>query len=301
LTSLRVQSPAIPLSPAAAAIAVVLCISWGLNQVAIKLAIPEIPPLVQAAFRSTFGVMLVLVWARWRGLSLTKADGTLVPGILAGVLFAAEFVLIYRGLLWTPASRASVFLYSAPFFVVLGAHWLLPAERFDLLQWIGLLLSFAGLVLAFGVRSPGGEAHEWVGDVMLLAAGAAWGATTLLIKGTPLASVSSEKVLLYQLIISAPIMALCAHLSGEQVLATPSALAVGALLYQTVWVVALTYIAWFALIQRYSASRLSAFTFLVPIFGVAAGHLVLGEALTAPFAAAAALVVAGLVLANRPR
>jgi drug/metabolite transporter (DMT)-like permease len=189
-----------------------------------------------------------------------EADGTLLPGIVAGVLFAVEFLLIYRGLVWTTASRASVFLYSAPFFVVIGARWFIPGDRFDPLQWLGLLLSFAGLVVAFGVPTPGGEPREWIGDIMLLVAGAAWGATTLVIKATNLASAPSEKILLYQLIISAPILALGAHLSGERVLAPPSALAVGSLLYQTVWVVALTYIAWFALIQRYSASRLSAFT-----------------------------------------
>ncbi len=290
-----------PLPPLAAALAVVLCLSWGFNQVAIKVALPEIPPLIQAAFRSTLGALIVLAWARLRGLNLMQADGTLLPGIIAGLLFAFEFLLIYRGMVWTAASRASVFLYTAPFFVVIGARWCIPGERFDRVQWIGLLLSFVGIVVAFGVPTPAGEPRQWIGDGMLLAAGAAWGATTLVIKATGLVRVSSEKVLLYQLLISAPVLAFCAHLSGERVLAPPSALAVGALLYQTVWIVALTYIVWFALIQRYSASRLSAFTFLTPLFGVAAGHLVLGESLTATFAAAAALVVIGLVLVNRPR
>jgi drug/metabolite transporter (DMT)-like permease len=290
-----------PLPPIAAALAVALCLSWGFNQVAIKIALPEVPPLIQAAFRSTLGALIVVFWARLRGLNLMAADGTLLPGLIAGVLFAFEFLLIYRGLVWTAASRASVFLYTAPFFVVIGARWLLPGDRFDALQWIGLLLSFAGIVVAFGVPTSGGEPREWIGDGMLLAAGAAWGATTLVIKATSLARASSEKVLLYQLIISAPILAFCAHLSGERVVAAPSALAVGSLLYQTVWIVALTYIAWFALIQRYSASRLSAFTFLTPLFGIAAGHVVLGESVTATFAAAAALVVLGLVLVNRPR
>jgi drug/metabolite transporter (DMT)-like permease len=290
-----------PLPPLAAALAVVLCLSWGFNQVAIKVALPEIPPLIQAAFRSTLGALIVLAWARLRGLNLMQADGTLLPGIIAGLLFAFEFLLIYRGMVWTAASRASVFLYTAPFFVVIGARWCIPGERFDRVQWIGLLLSFVGIVVAFGVPTPAGEPRQWIGDGMLLTAGAAWGATTLVIKATGLVRVSSEKVLLYQLLISAPVLAFCAHLSGERVLAPPSALAVGALLYQTVWIVALTYIVWFALIQRYSASRLSAFTFLTPLFGVAAGHLVLGESLTATFAAAAALVVIGLVLVNRPR
>ena len=230
-----------------------------------------------------------------------EPDGTLIPGVAAGLLFGLEFILIFRGLLWTDASRASLFIYTAPFFVVIGSRWLLPGDRFDGWQWLGLALSFAGIAVAFGVPVPGADAQALLGDLMLLLAGAAWGATTLVIKASSLARASYEKTLFYQLIVSAPMLALCAELIGERVAAPPSALAVGSLLYQTFWVVGVTYLAWFALILRYSASRLSVFTFLTPLFGIAAGHLVLGEPLTPAFAAAAALVVVGLVLVNRPR
>jgi drug/metabolite transporter (DMT)-like permease len=290
-----------PLDGAATALVIVLCLSWGFNQVAIKLALPEIPPLIQAAFRSTFGALVVALWARSRGVKLMEADGTLVPGIAAGLLFALEFILIFRGLMWTDASRASLFIYTAPFFVVIGSRWLLPGDRFDRWQWLGLLLSFAGMAVAFGVPMPGADPRALLGDLMLVGAGVAWGATTLVIKASSLARASYEKTLLYQLIVSAPVLALCAQFAGERVTATPSMLATGSLIYQTFWIVGFTYLAWFALVLRYSASRLSAFTFLTPIFGVAAGHLVLGEPLTPGFALAVALVVAGLVLVNRPR
>jgi drug/metabolite transporter (DMT)-like permease len=290
-----------PLDAMAAAVAVVLCLSWGFNQVAVKLALPEIPPLIQAAFRSTFGALIVVAWARARGVKLMEPDGTLIPGIVAGILFGLEFLLIYRGLVWTSASRASLFIYTAPFVVVIGARWLLPGDRFDRWQWTGLLLSFAGMLVAFGVPTPGGDRYQLIGDLMLVLAGAAWAATTLLIKATRLVRVPYEKMLLYQLIVSAPMLALCAQVFGERVVEPPSAVALGSLLYQTVWVVAVTFLAWFALIQRYSASRLSVFTFLTPLFGIAAGHMVLGDPLTPAFALAALLVVAGLVLVNRPR
>jgi drug/metabolite transporter (DMT)-like permease len=231
-------------------------------------------------------------------VKLMEPDGSLVPGVIAGVLFGLEFLLIYRGLVWTSASRASLFIYTAPFIVVIGARWLLPGDHFDRWQWAGLLLSFAGMVVAFGVPTPGGNPHELIGDLMLVLAGAAWAATTLVIKATRLVRVSYEKTLLYQLIVSAPMLALCAQVAGERVVEPPSAVALGSLLYQTVWV---TFLAWFALIQRYSASRLSVFTFLTPLFGIVAGHVVLGDPLTPAFALAAGLVVAGLVLVNRPR
>jgi drug/metabolite transporter (DMT)-like permease len=290
-----------PLDAAAAALVLALCVSWGFNQVAVKLALPDIPPLIQAAFRSTFGTFLLLGWMRLRGVKLMEPDGTLVPGIVAGLLFAFEFLLIFRGLVLTSASRASLFIYTAPFFVVIGARWFLPGDRFGRSQWLGLALSFAGMVVAFGAPAPGADMRTLIGDLMLLLAGAAWGATTLVVKATSLVRAPYEKTLLYQLIVSAPVLALGAEVVGERVVEQPSTLAVGSLLYQTLWVVGVTYLAWFALIQRYSASRLSAFTFLTPLCGVAAGHLVLGDPITPGFAVAVALVVAGLVLVNRPR
>lgn len=290
-----------PLDALAAALALVLCLSWGINQVAVKLALPEIPPLIQAAFRSTFGALVVVAWARLRGVKLMEADGTLVPGLVAGLLFGLEFLLIYRGLVWTGASRAVLFLYVAPFLVVIGARWLLPGDRFDRWQWLGLTLSFVGMVVAFGVPTPDTDAWTLLGDLMLVGAGAAWAATTLVIKASKLVRVAFEKTLLYQLIVSAPMLAFCAHALGERVVAPPSAVALGSLVYQTFWVASFTFLAWFALVQRYSASRLAVFTFLTPLFGVAAGHIVLAEPITPAFAIAAVLVVAGLVLVNRAR
>jgi drug/metabolite transporter (DMT)-like permease len=135
---------------------------------------------------------------------------------------------------------------------------------------------------------------------MLLGAGAAWGATTLLIKASALNRISAEKTLLYQLVVSAPLLGLGALVFGEHIDVMPSAVALGAFAYQNV-VVSVTFAMWFALIVRYSAARLSAFTFLAPLFGVAAGHLVLNEPLTPAFAVAVVFVAGGILLVNRPR
>jgi len=289
-----------PLDALAIAVTVALCLTWGFNQVAVKLAIHDIPPLIQSAVRSVAAALLVAAWAKLRGIPLLKRDGTLWAGIAAGTLFAIEFLLIYRGLLFTTATRAVLFIYLAPFFVVIGARWLIPGDHFHLSQWLGLLLSFAGIAVAFGLPTPAADPSQMIGDVMMVGAALGWAATTLTIKASALNRVSAEKTMLYQLVVSAPLLALAAWAFGEHLDTTPSALALGALAWQAIWVVSVTYVIWFALIVRYSASRLSAFTFLTPLFGVAAGHLVLDEPLTLPFALAVALVAAGLVLVNRP-
>ncbi len=299
--SSALRSASRPLDASAAALVVLLCLSWGFNQVAVKLAIPDIPPLIQGAIRSGIAALLVVAWARLRGIPLLSRDGTLMAGLMAGALFGLEFILVFRGLLWTSASRAVLFLYAAPFFVVLGARLFLPADRFSLAQWFGLAISFTGIAVAFGVPVPAADPRQLVGDMMMLAAAVAWAATTLVIKASALNRVSAEKTLLYQLVVSAPMMALAAAVSGESLPGMPSVLALGALAYQTVWVAGITYVLWFALIRGYSASRLSAFSFLTPLFGVAAGFLVLNEPITPAFALASALVAAGLILVNRPR
>ena len=287
-----------PLDAVAALIMLALTLSWGLNQVSVKLALPEIPPFIQATVRSIGAFVVVALWARWRGVSFSLRDGTLAGGIAAGVLFGVEFLLIFPGLQFTAASRATLFIYTAPFVVALGASILL-GEKLRAVQWIGLLCSFAGLVVAFGVPDASGG-KQLIGDIMMIGAGVAWGATTLVIKGTALRTAPPEKVFAYQIGVSIPLLALGILIAGERMTAMPSAWSLGWLAYQTFWVVSLTFLVWFAMVQRYSPSRLSAFTFLTPLFGVASGHFVLGEPISWAFGAAVALVIAGLVLVNRP-
>jgi drug/metabolite transporter (DMT)-like permease len=289
-----------PLDAASMALVVLICLTWGFNQPAIKLAIHDVPPLIQCAIRTSVSIPIVWAWMRWRGLRLTEHDGTLAPGLIAGALFGLEFLLIYRGLLYTTASRAVLFIYLAPFFVVLGSRIVLPGDRFNLMQWAGLLLAFVGMVVAFGVPAPASSPDQLIGDLMMAAAALSWAATTLLIKTSALSRIAPEKTLLYQIGVCVPIVALGALVFGERITAMPGAVALGSLAYQTV-VVGTTFSLWFALIVKFSASRLSAFTFLTPLFGVAAGHLVLGEPLTPAFAVAVLLVAAGLILVNRPR
>ena len=289
-----------PLDAVATALMVVLCLSWGLNQVAIKLALPEIPPMTQGALRSLGALPVVLIMARLRGVPLTARDGTLGAGLLAGALFGLEFICIYAGLVWTTASRGVVFVYTGPFFIALGARLFLH-ERLVPLQWGGLALSFLGIVVAVGAPDPTVDTSVLVGDALLIAGGAFWGATTLIIKGTSLARVAAEKTTIYQLAVSALMLAVGAAVLGERVPRMPGVVALGSLAYQTIWVLAITFTVWFALVVKYSASRLAALSFLTPLFGVAAGHFIAGDPLTPTFAVAVVLVVAGLVLVNRPR
>jgi drug/metabolite transporter (DMT)-like permease len=288
-----------PLSPGAVALMLMLCLSWGFNQIAIKLALPDIPPMLQATIRSAGALPVLLLIARARGVKLFASDGTLGAGLFAGLLFGVEFVLIYRGLLLTSASRAVVFLYVAPFFVALGSYQFL-GERLRASQWGGLALSFAGVALAIGVPQANVDTKVLFGDLMIVAGGGLWAATTLIAKGTRLRFAAPEKALGYQVALSIPILGFAAWISGETMTRVPGTLALSLLAYQAIWVVGLTFLLWFALVKSYSASKLSAFTFITPLFGVVASYFIMHDTLTPVFGAAALLVIAGLYLVNRP-
>jgi drug/metabolite transporter (DMT)-like permease len=294
-----ISSAGRPLTPGAVALMLMLCLSWGFNQIAVKLALPDIPPMLQATIRSSGALVVLFLIARLRGVKLFERDGTLGPGLLAGVIFGVEFVLIYRGLLLTSASRAVVFLYTAPFFVAFGSYVFL-GERLRASQWGGLALCFAGVALAIGVPQADVDARMLLGDLLVIAGGALWAATTLLVKATALLKAPAEKGLGYQVALSVPILGFAAWISGETLTRVPGPLALSLMVYQAVWVVGLTFLIWFALVKTYSASKLSAFTFITPLFGVVASYFIMHDTLTPVFGAAALLVIAGLYLVNRP-
>ncbi len=283
-----------------------LCAVWGFQQVAIKGANVSFPPMLQAGIRSTIATILVWIWTRSRGIVLFRRDNTLASGLLAGVLFGGEFVCIFLGLSLTSATRMVVFLYTAPCFMALGLHLYVPGEKLRRVQWMGIALAFGGIALAFadGFLHPNPDsASTWrgtAGDALGVLGGLFWAATTVVIRASPLARASASKTLLYQLGVSAIVLLALAFALGQTHVNTVTVTAIASLAYQVIVVAFLSYLTWFWLLTRYMASRLSVFSFLTPIFGVAFGVVLLGESLTTRFMIASALVVIGIGLVNAP-
>jgi drug/metabolite transporter (DMT)-like permease len=276
---------------------------WGLNQVAAKVALTEVPPLIQAAIRSLGASVLVVAWAQWRGIRLFARDGTLGGGLLAGILFAAEFASVFIGLQFTTASRMVVFLYLAPFIVALGMPFIAKSEALKPLQLVGLAAAFAGVAWAFaeGFTRPAAGEHQWLGDALGLFAGVCWAATTLTVRATPLTSASAEKTLLYQLVVSGVALALGAAFTSQHMPASLSPMVAMSLVFQTIVVCFASFLVWFWLVQRYPATRLSSFTLLTPVFGLLMGAALLGEPITPRLMIALGGVSIGIWLVNRPQ
>ena len=282
------------------AVMLLLTALWGFQQVTIKWISAEVTFVMQAAIRSILATALLLVWARLRSIALFDRDGTFLPGIVAGVLFAGEFVFIYAGLAHTNASRMSVFIYLTPALAALGLHFFVRGERLSALQWSGVGVAFAGLFLAFAEGFSSGRS-TWIGDLCGLVAAVLWASTTIVIRASSLSHATATKTLFYQLGISAVVLPLASLAMGEKGVVSLSGLAIASLVFQGAIVAFATYLAWFWLLTRYLAGRLSVLSFLTPMFGVLCGVVFLGEPLSGYFALAAVLVGAGIVLVNLRR
>lgn len=276
------------------------CAVWGLAQVAAKVTLAELPPLLQSGLRSLGAVVLLVLWSRWRGLALTQRDGTGRGGLLAGVMFAAEFGCMFVGLQFTTASRMVVFMYLAPFVVALGMPLIARNERLSLAQGAGLVLAFGGVVWAFaeGFSNPAAGPLQWLGDALGMAGALLWGLTTLVVRGTPLSGAAPEKTLLYQLGVSALALTAASLVSGEVWPSGLSARVWALMAFQIGVVTFASYLAWFWLVRHYPATKVSAFTLCTPLFGLLAGVLLLGEPLTLRLLVALAAVCTGIALVN---
>jgi drug/metabolite transporter (DMT)-like permease len=276
------------------------CLFWGFQQILIKTTVGEVPPLWQASLRFAGATVLLWIWCVVRGVKLFQADGTLRAGLLAGVLFAGEFSCIYLGLRDTTASRLTVFLYTSPFVVALLLPRFVPAERLRPVQWVGLVIAFAAVAVAFseGFSGPG-SANQLRGDALALAAGVLWGLTTLVIRASAMAKVSAEKTLFYQVAVTTVVAPLLSLMLGETWSLNYSTYAWGSIAVQTAIGAFASYLTWMWMLRHYPATQMSSFTFLTPVFALVFGVMLLNEPLTLQLTLALCGVAAGIVLVNR--
>jgi drug/metabolite transporter (DMT)-like permease len=275
------------------------CLIWGYQQIAIQAIADEVPLLMQLTIRSIIATACVWVWMMFKGIKPFQADRTFMPGLIAGLLFFAEFVLLYSALEHTNTSRAITFLYLAPFIVALVLPIFIPAERLNVLQSSGLLIAFSGLAFAFHDGFSSSTAHFWLGDIAVIGAAMAWALTTIVVRTTTLGQIQPERTLFFQLFFSSiALIALCIAY-GVPLPDTLSIKAMASLFLQSVIIAAASYLFWFWLLRHYLATKVSAFSFLTPMFGLLFGFFLAGDPISSSLIAAFISIVLGIYLVNR--
>lgn len=287
---LRLQSIAVLLS---------LSLIWGANMAFIKIGARELAPLFMAGLRSLVASLCLFVWMKAKGITIFPSKSVLVHGIVIGLLFGSEFGFVYVGLQYTLASRAYVLLYTSPFFVALGAHFFLKGDRLNFWKVAGLLLSFTGVVFLFTRDLGSLSSNALHGDLMALAGGIAWGATTVYIKRYLALQTIPLQTLFFQVFFSAPLLFLLS-IALENPLYWGFSWTTGfSLFYQCIIVAFVSYLIWFEFVHRYPVSLLHASAFFTPVFGVfLSGAIMLGEEINPNVLVALVLVSLGMVLVN---
>ena len=275
---------------------IAIALNFGLNQVVVKVSTGGFQPVFMAALRSAGAAVVLLIWMRARGVSVRLPRASIVGGVIAGVLFAVEFQFLFIALDMTTVSRASIIFYSMPVWLAVAVHILLPSERLSGIRLVGLGLAMGGVALALVDRESGQA--SLAGDVLALLAAFCWAGIALCVRITPLSEVPAEQQLLWQLLISAPVLMMMALFFGELV-RDFTVLHVAGLIYQILAIATFGFLAWFWMMKIYPAASVASFSFLSPVFSVLLGWVLLGEEIGATIWLALAMVAAGLLLINR--
>ncbi|MBT8416905.1 MAG: DMT family transporter [Silicimonas sp.] len=267
------------------------------NQVVIAVVNEGLQPVFFAALRSLGATVCLGLWFVLRRRPFGLKRENLGAGLLLGIFFAAEFILLFTALDLTTVSRASIVFYTMPLWLALLGHFLIPGERITRRKATGQALAFSGVVIAILYRGEGGEA-SLLGDLLALFAAIGWAALAIVAK-TGLKDVAPDRQLLWQVAVSVPILALAAPFFGPFI-RDLEPIHLWGLAFQVIVVVTLGFAFWLWLLSIYPAASVAAFSFLSPVFGVFFGWALLDEKIGLPILLALVLVAAGLILINRP-
>lgn len=272
------------------ALAVLIAAIWGFNFVVIRIGLDSFPPFLFNGLRFAVAALPFLLFLRHPGVKWRWVIGT---GLVLGV---AKFSLLFLGMAHgMPAGLASVVMQAQALFSVAFAALLL-SERPGAMQWIGLGIAAAGLVVIgsdLGVNTP------LLAFLMLIAAAACWGFANILTRRA-----AAKRPLAFMVWVSAvpplPMLCLSWVFEGEaaitQAIAGLDAKGILAVLYIGLLSTTACFAAWSFLLRQYKASLVAPFTLLVPVFGLASAALVLDEMPSTPELAGSALILLGLMV-----
>ena len=280
-------------------LSLLLAFLWGGNSPSIKVGLQDFPPMVLAFLRFVIGLIVVGGWSLFRRVSLGLRRGELPRLLLLTAIFILQIICLNTGTKLTTASRSTIFINVYPFFTALFAHFWIPGERLSVAKTLGIIVAFSGVFVTVAPNLGEGEASI-LGDVLVLISGCFLGLRVVVTK-LLVQAIHPYRLLVWYLSLSLPCYAAMGFFleRGEPMQLTLSSAA--ALLYQGGVIAGYCFLAWTAILERYSASKLVVLFFATPLSGVLFSHLVLGDELTLSLLVGALLVAGGIYLVNMRR
>lgn len=270
-----------------------------INQIVVKLVNVGLQPVFFAGLRSALAIGFVTLWMWSRGRPPVIRRDHILPGLLIGTMFAAEFLFLFLAIDLTTVGRAAVIFYSMPVWFSLMAHFGLAGERLTPICAIGLGFAFTGTAIAILSRGAvSGPQGSLAGDLCALAGALGWAATAYVARASRLSAAGAEMQLFWMVLVSAPILLILSPLFGPLIRDLQPLHIVG-LLVQASIIVTGGFISWLWLLSVYPAATVASFSFLTPLLSVCLGWALFGESLSLSFLLAAGMVAAGIVLLNR--
>jgi drug/metabolite transporter (DMT)-like permease len=267
-----------PLDLFSTALTVLLCAIWGGAFVAIKISTLDMPPLGSGAVRFGLTSLVLLAWARYQHIPLRYGRAEVKALAVLAAMFFYINVTAYVGTALTTSGRATVFFYTQPLFLALLAPYFLPGDRLTARKGYGLGLALCGLVALFFARLGGGATSTLAGDVLVLSGALVSAFSGIATKRTA-GRIHPVALICWQSWVSWPLLALLSWGFEAGRAFVFSGRAIAAILYLGLISAAFGFVAFAWLIQRNTATRVTALTFLAPVFGVAYSWLLLNETL----------------------
>ena len=267
---------------------------WGTNYSVVKAALREIPPQAFNALRMSVASAVFLAALAWNRLPRIAPGDWLRLAALGVVGHFVYQLFFISGISRTTASNSSLIIGCSPVAVSVASA-LAGHERIPRVQWIGILLSVAGVYLVVGRAADFGGA-SLAGDLFTMGAVACWavytvGSRSLLARYSPLTVTGLTMLAGTALLVPASLADVRRLAWGSVPLWAWASLVLSALLALN-----LAYLIWYTSVQRIGNVRTSAYSNVIPLVAMAVAIVVLGEPLTAPMITGAAAILSGVAV-----
>ena len=272
----------------------------GINHVVIKIVNVGLNPIFFAGIRSFIAFLFIIIWMKFTRKPIVFNKKNTIICLIAGLVFALEFLFLFLALDFTSVSRNSIIYYSMPLWLTILLFFTKNKEKLSFIKLLGLILAFSGVVISVSKNDSGLiiNSSSLFGDFLAFLAALFWALLIIIAKNSNFNKEIPEMQLLWMVMVSGPIL-ICFSFFIENPIRDFQIIHFWGLLFQSIVVVAGGFLFWLWLLSKYPASGVASFSFLTPIFTIFFGWLILSEVMTPDFIFAAFLVITGLILINK--